>query len=311
MKRIFNPILMCLALVACNKAMDSRSADSVLDLNGSQVVFRLKSIATRATGVTEVTTSFLTSFNVVAVSGGNTQTLVWDDGVFTGSPQGNFTGGKFWPSESVSWSFYASNAPMTFAGSGTIIDVSNCDTDIVAEYLEGATYKAANGLTFDHILAQIGTVAMKAPEGYLVSDLKVSLEPIYSGTFSMRNNSWNRGVKGSRVYLIGSANAGVSIPEVGGGYVSGDNDLWLVPGSYQLTAEYSLAKGDFFKSGYEKHATVDIRQGKNNNLGLPDTDGDGLFDDPNIPDAGNDIADIIFTVEVTPWDNEDIPTNFQ
>ena len=308
MKKCFNSIFLCLALVACNKAVDGAAEQPVLDLNDSQVVFRLNTIATRAT---EVTTSTLTSFNVIAVSGGNTQTLVWDDGEFTGSPSGNFTGGKFWPSETVSWSFYASNAPMTFASGGSTIAVADCGTDIVAEYLQGATYKAANALTFDHILAQVGTVTMKAPEDYVVTDLKVSLQPIYSGTYNMKSDSWNRGNNAARVYILGSANAGVSIATAGGSVTSDDNDLWLVPGSYQLTAEYSLAKGDFYKSGYEKHATVTLAQGKNNNLGLPDTDGDGQFDDPNIPDAGNDIADIIFSVEVTPWNDQEVPANFQ
>ena len=41
-----------------------------------------------------------------------------------------------------------------------------------------------------------------------------------------------------------------------------------------------------------------------------DTDGDGNNNDPNIPDPSDDVFDIIFTVEVTPWGNNDVPANF-
>ncbi len=250
-------------LAACNK-QESASVSADFD----EIAFVTRTAETRGTGVAEATTANLTQFNVIATSGAATQTKVWDDGVFTGSQGGNYTGGKYWPAESVSWNFFASNAQMSFAASGTTIAVSNCDSDIVAEYLEGATYKAANALTFEHILCQLGTVQMKAPEGYTVTDLKVSLQPM-----------------------------------------SADNDLWLLPGQYQLTASYTIAKGDWSNS-YEKHASVVLVQGQNNNLILPDADGDGNNNDPNIPDPKDDVTDIIFTVEVTPWGNNDVPATF-
>ena len=303
-KSIYLILAAAALLQACTKETGA-SAPAEGPGEGQAITFVTRSPITRAA---EVTTSNLTSFNVIATEGTATQTKIWDDGAFSGTPGGSYTGGKYWPSAPVSWNFYASNAAMTFAASGATITVSDCGTDIVAEYLEGATYQASNALTFDHILCQIGTVTMKAPDGFTVTDLKVSLQPVYAGSFNMRTGIWSRGAAaGTPVYLIGSSAAGVSVPAEG--YTSPDNDLWLLPGSYQLSASYTIGKGDF-EQGYTKHATVVLEQGRNNNLGLPDSDGDGQKDDPNIPDPGNDIKDIIFTVTVTPWSDVDIPASF-
>ena len=302
-------ILFAVAALAASCTKEIKPAAPAVDFGkGAEIAFTTRMDAPATRGATEVVTASFTTFNVIATSGTSTQTKIWDDGVFTGTPGGNYTGGKYWPSSSVSWNFYASNAAMTFASSGSTIAVADCNTDLVAEYLEGATYQASNALTFEHILCQLGTVAMKAPDTFTVTDLKVSLLPITSGTYNMKADTWARGsASASPVYVVGTAAEGVAVPAAG--YVSADNDLWLVPGSYQLTASYTITKGDFTEI-YTKHATVTLQQGKNNNLGLPDTDGDGQNDDPNIPDPGNDIKDIIFTVSVTPWTDVEIPATF-
>lgn len=296
--------LALLAAMACNKQENA----TPVTYDDGLITFTTGSPRTRATGVTEVTTASLTQFNVIATSGTTTQTQVWNDGVFTGTPGGNYTGGKYWPSSSVSWNFYASNAAMTFAASGATIAVADSNNDIVADYIEGATYKTSNALTFEHILCQLGTVTMKGPDGFTVTDLKVSLQPIYSGTYNMRTDAWTRGTASAAVYVFGTAATGVDLPAATNTATSVDNDLWLVPGQYQLTATYTISKGDWSNS-YEKHATVTLLQGVNNNLSLPDLDNNGV-PDPNIPDPSSDVSDIIFTVTVTPWSDQDIPANF-
>ena len=194
---------------------------------------------------------------------------------------------------------------LTFASVDATISVANSDTDVVAAYLASPTYKSNNLLTFGHVLCQVGTAAIKAPAGYTVSDFKLAITPIYSGTYSVKDATWAAGSAASAVYLIGTANAGVNISSEGGSYTSPDNDLWLVPGTYTLTATYTIAKGNFSKA-YTKTATVALVIGKNNNLVLPGEN----HDEPNIPDPGDDISDITFTVDVTPWSNNDIPVTF-
>lgn len=305
MKNILKYSLIALfAVVGCNKVDNGVVADY-----GDEIVFSTKAPETRGTGVTETVSTNLTAFNVVATSGtASSETLEWSDGAFTGTAGGDFTGGKYWPAQSVSWNFAAANAPLTFASSGTTITVANSDADIVAAYKASATYKAKNLLTFNHILCQVGTVDMKAHPGYTVSDLTVTLTPIYAGTYNVTTDTWTRGTAAAAVYVVGNASAGVSIAD-GATYHSADNDLWLVPGSYELTTTYTISKGDWSQP-YTKNATVNLVQGQNNNLILPDTDGDGNNNDPNIPDPKDDVTDIIFTVEVTPWGNNDVPANF-
>ncbi len=304
------------SLSACNK-----ETPSVAEYAADEIVFTTRASAaeTRATGITAVGdgqngTTALTSFNVIATEG---TSKIWDDGVFTGTYGGNYTGGKVWPSTSVNWNFAACNAPMTYAASGSTIAVTGNDItqDIVAAYLTGATYKASNALTFDHIFSQIGTVKMKAPDGYTVSNLKVSIQPIYQGTYNVtavagstpeqKAQGWTRQSAAAAVYLVGTADAGVTLPAYPDAYTSPDNDLWLLPGQYQLTATYTIRKGDYQATGVEKHANITILQGYNNNLGLPGVNAD----EPNIP-IPDDITDIIFTVTVTPWGTTEIPANF-
>ena len=289
-----------LAAIALAASCNRQVPENVADFDDSLITFTTRTAETRAT---EVTTANLTSFNVIATTGTTTQSSVWTDGVFSGSQGGNYTGGKYWPASQVTWNFYAANAAINFVASGSTITVQNCNTDIVADYIEGAGYKTTNALTFEHILAQVGTVTMKAPAGYTVTELKVSLNPVYTGTYNIKANTWTRGSAASAAYVVGTASTGVSINTAGGSFTSNDNDLWLVPGQYELTASYRIAKGDFNQT-YTKHATVTLLQGYNNNLGLPNGN------DPNIPDPGNDISDIIFTVSVTPWDTTTITANF-
>lgn len=316
MKKIlyFLPLL---ALVAsCNKSMDNNAPEFTSE-ESAQVVFRTRSAETRATGVSPVTTANLTAFNVIATSGTSAQSLVWDDGAFSGTPDGDFKGGKYWPSESVSWNFYASNAAMTVSGEdgarAVSIAVADCDNDIVADYLAGAAYKQSNPLVFEHILCQLGTVTMKAPETFMVTNLKVYLTPIYSGSYSVqavkgeldadKRAGWTRGEASDAFYVVGSANEGVDVPTSNNTYVSGDNDLWLVPGAYQMTASYTITKGDYTADATAT-ANIVLQQGKNNNLGLNSNE------DPNIPAPG-DIQEIVFTVSVTEWSDAEVPMVFE
>lgn len=306
-----------LLLMSCSK--DSENRLPAVSINDDQVVFTTRA-ATRAD---VVATENLTSFNVVAVSVApqtSDEVKVWDDGVFTGTPQGDFTGGKYWPTNTVSWNFYAAaNATMTFAPAGTTVAVENCEKDVVAKYLQGAGYKQKNVITFEHILCQLGTVALKAPEGYAVTDAKMYLNPIYSGTYSIKavngandaakRAGWTRGSASTTpVYIVGNANTGVQVSTETNNstYTSGDNDLWLVPGEYTLTLSYTISKGDYRAENVTKTCTVTLQQGLNNNLGLAGTN----QDQPNIP-VPDDISDVVFTVTVTPWDDVNISTNFE
>jgi len=303
MKRILYSIafiaVAAAALVSCSK----ESNDIALDgFTKDQIVFLTKSgdePVTKATGVSEVTLDNLNGFNVIAMSGSTTE---WT-GTFS-KDGSKYKGGKYWPASDPNYTFYASNAAGNAAMSAGSITVTNTDLDVVSAYLPGATYKAENTLTFNHIFAQLGFVTMKAPEGYDVTNLRVKINPIYSGTYNMVSGSWSSlGAASGDTYIFGSAAAGATLSN-GAAATSGDNDIWLLPGAYVVTASYTISKGSYSKD-FTKSANVTLLMGNNNNLVLPGAN----HDEPNIP-VPDDISDIIFTVSVTPWNENDIPVTF-
>jgi len=272
-----------MALVSCNKEIPG-----IGPVHSNEITFRVHDDALAAvidTRAAEVKTSNLLSFNVMATSGtsGN-ETSAWTDGTFSGTSGGNFTGGKYWPSSSVSYHFYATNAAFDdfkFVNTGCTVSPKNANTDIVVAYSASPTYKEVNPLTFNHIFAQIGKCTVSGPSGYTISNLAVKISPKTSGTYNIRTSKWtSKGAAGSAESIANTLNS------------DADNDLWLVPDTYTLTATYTISKGNYSKS-VNKTANVAIQQGKNNHISA------------TLP-APDDISDITFTVTVTGWSDNTI-----
>lgn len=219
---------------------------------------------------------------------------------FAESGDGKWKGGKYWPVTDPTYIFAASNMSIEGSSSHPYVSV-NTDTDVVVDYLTSPTFQADNTLELRHIFAQIGTVTMKAPDGYTVSDLKLRIRPIQQGFYYLDTDSWTAGEPADDdVYIFGTADAGVDLG-VGGSETSDDNDLWLVPGDYTLTATYTISI-DAFSETKTATATVTFAQGYNNHIGLSS----GAA---NIPTPG-DIQELSFTVNVTAWDEQNVTASF-
>ena len=289
------------AAAACNK--NETVAEKGEALSDQEIVIAVDgdfSASVTTKGATVVDDSNLNTIKVSAikasafVDGFNNVTFTKDGGVFKGN--------KYWPETDGSWSFVAANTDMAGTYSDPYINAANASTD----YIYGSatpSHKATTvPITMDHAFAQIGTVTMRAPAGYTVTGCSVTIAPITSGHIHVKTGAWSdQGSAGTPVYIFGGA-SGVAVTSDAGGTTSADNDLWLVPGTYTLTANYTIAKGDFTKA-YTKTATVTLQQGKNNNIGL---NGAG---DANIP-VPEDIVEINFTVTVTPWGTVNLPADF-
>lgn len=293
---IFTAAVAALALVACNK-----ETPSVGYVAADEIAFTVGA-GTRAS---EVTTSNLSSLYVTATTGSTSETAVFTSASFSKSGS-VWTGGKFWPSTNPNYHFYLSNVALTHTSSGATVSPANANTDIVVDYIATPTFKAANNATLEHIFAQVGTVKVKVKAGYKAENIRISLQPKTSGTYNLKTDTWTPGNAGSATYILGSASAGVNITAEGGSAQSSDNDLWLVPGAYVLTATYTITKDAFSKS-YSKTATVTLVQGKNNNIG-PITSGN--VEQPNIGPNDDDVAEIEFNVTVTPWSDQHVDVNF-
>lgn len=296
MRKSFIILMAGLALAACSKQLDAPVQEGP-----HEIAFTVGTPETR--GATEVTTSNISALYVTATTGSSSETAAFTSASFTKGGS-NWTGGKYWPASDPGYHFYGANTALTHTASGATVSPANANTDIVVGYIATSNFKSVNVFTLGHIFAQVGTCTIKAPAGYTLSGVKVSLKPITSGTYNLKSGSWTS--KGSAAstasYIFGTSSTGVNITTAGGSSTSADNDLWLVPGDYQLTATYTIAKGDFSKA-YTKTATVTLVQGKNNNIGL-NSNGD-----PNIPEP-DDIAELTFTVTVTPWTDNNVPVSF-
>lgn len=308
MNRLFNIFLAgtaLLALASCQKTESPAAASAAVletpaDETGySPIIFTADgfeaSVDTKA-GPT-VVTALSSGFNVLAAKGSaGSETSVWGNTAFSGST--SFTGGKYWPETNGSWSFYAANANLTFAAAGSTITLTSIDKDYVTCYLPYGTtanttavYKTSNKLTFEHILAQIGKCTITAPSGYSVSGLTVKVTPQVpksSGTsYNIRTKTFGATEAGTETTLCTAVGS------------TTDNDLWLIPGDYVLTAAYTLTKGDYSKS-FTKTASVTIAAGKNSNISA-------TLPAPTGSDAAQNIT---FTVQVTAWADQAITATF-
>lgn len=245
--------------------------------SGTQIMFKLADIATKAT---ETTISTLESggFKVTATKGtSGDETAVWNNASFTKSGS-VFSGDKWWPISNPNYHFYASNMDLTFHASGTTISPST-NTDAVCAYIGTPNYGNPNTLNFQHVFARIGNVTIQAPNYYSVTVSSVTITPYTSGTYNLRTQEWSGKQPGSAVNLnIGSA-----------------NDLWCIPGSYTLTVEYTLTRGEYIKT-FTKSGTVTLTAGKTNNL-------TGTL--PN-----GDAVGIEFSISVAGWDSQSQAINF-
>lgn len=291
-----------LAAFSCNKQQDRVEAS----FDPDEILFRAP--ATRAT---VVETSNLSTIYVTATTGtGNSEAAVsgFSAAPFTLSG-GNWGGGKFWPATDPSYHFYATNVTspaLAISGGNATIQVQNANTDIVVGYIASPTFRSVNALALGHIFAQVGTVSMKAPAGYAVTNMRISLQPIVAGTYSVKNDTWTRGTAGDATYILGQQ-GGVTISTESSNvtYTGTDNDLWLLPGQYQLTATYTITKGAY-TANMTKTCNITLVQGMNNNIGPVVQGGQDI---PNIPEP-DDISEIQFTVTVTPWGENHVNAEF-
>ena len=275
----------CIAAISCNR--ESVPADG-----SGEIVFTADdAISAEVTTKTTVTNSLeSTGFYASATTGGSSETKLWNNVSFSYS-SGKFTGGKYWPATDNGIHFYASNADITFNAAGCSVNsVSANSKDVVCAYLASPSWKQENALTFNHIFARIGSVKVNAPSGYNVSSLNISITPYITGNYNIKTGTWS-----SQTVDSSSPSKPIAISASG----TNENNLWVIPGTYDLTASYTLSKGTgdgAYVESFSKTASVTIVAGKIHSI------------ETTLP-AGN-ATEIVFTVSITPWANNSINVTF-
>lgn len=252
-------------------------------------------VSTKA--VADVTS--LSSFYVSASTGtmGSSDVYKWT-GVTFNLSNNVYTGGKYWPETNPNYHFYASNASMTCNNnSAPTISVNGISSDIVCAVCASPAHKETNPLTFDHIFAKLGSVSVNGPgNGYSMSSVSIKITPKDKGTYNL--NSGNGKTDATGWSSTGStSSSAVEIASSDGSKKS--NGIYLLPGSYTLTATYTLSKGDFSKS-YSKTKDVSLVKGKINNItaSIP------------VPGSGEGAQDISFTITITAWTDNAVTVQF-
>lgn len=273
--RIISLLLFAGCLAACSKTseVDGRIAFTVGFTPDIDV----------STKATEVTSSTLSSIYVSATTGsvGVSESEYFTSVSFIKDDGGVFRADKWWPLNDPGFHFFGSNLPLTFSAAGANV-AATTETDVVCAYLPNPTFNVPNALTFDHIFAQVGTVAMAAPSPYSISDVTVLITPKVSGTYNIitgyhetDGTGWSGAVNGPETSL--------SLTE--------SNGLYLIPGSYTMTVSYRLTVGDYTDT-FTKNAVVSLVGGKVNNISA------------TVPEGNAELIDV--SVTLTPWSDNNI-----
>lgn len=287
MKKIFLSLCVLAGLVACNENSlkpggEEQSGKIRFLAGGPALTANVSTKATVVTGTDLDTYGFLA--NAVKGTAG-TDTEVWTNQEFL-KVGDTWEQDKWWPNtNSEPYRFYAvypKTYTTTFAAGGPTISASN-EHDIICAYAANPTYKSVNTLSFDHIFARLTDVSVSAVSPYTISDVSISITPLVSGTYNLYTGAGQTDGTGWS-NISPAASASVIASATG----TNNNDIYLVPGSYTLTASWTATKDNYTQTFIGKTVDVDLVAGKTNKITASLT-GDG--------------TEIKFSVSVTAWED--------
>lgn len=283
-------ILALSAATACQQHLNFPAADSE---PVDEIIFRASDlsleaeVSTKATAVTS-----LTSFYVSAVTGAaGSETAVWTNVSFSGNNDDGFKAaapGKWWPAADASYRFYAANSALTFAASGATVAATNA-TDIVCAYMASPSYKANNTLSFEHIFARLGQVTVSAASGYTISNVSIKVTPKTGGTYNLLTGAGQTDGTGWSGLATGSETV------IGNAVGNTANDIYLVPGTYTLTASWTATKGDYTENIENMTCDVNLVAGKINKISTT---------------LSGNAKEIVFNINIAPWTEQSAVVEF-
>ena len=275
----FLTLLLPLLLASCAKEGPVVPAQSPEGIPEGMIAFAAETpdVVDFQTRASVVNTSSLngSGFYASATKGSaGSETSVWTSTSFTKGTT-YFTGNKYWNKSNIGYHFYASSRPLTFNASGTTVAATN-DYDVVCAYLASPNYRLPNTLTFQHIFARIGNVTVTAASGYTISNVSMTVVPKTGGTYNLRTGAWSSVTTGSSTQLANSTPGTKS------------NDLYLVPGEYDIVMSWTATKGNYSQSFSKTYTGQSIVGGKVNAITAEFT---------------GDARDVRFLVNVSNWNN--------
>lgn len=198
---------------------------------------------------------------------------------------GSMATGRYQTYPATAYNHYVANYAFN-VGASTTMTVPNNNLDIVAGRIPSSTSPNPS-VTLEHIFARTGSFNGLAPEGgYIISNLSFTLVGKSSingiaGVYNLTDGSWS------------SATSKLVSPTA----VTGDSDLYLIPGVYTVGISFTLTKDDWVKN-FTQTGDITLVAGKVNNI----TCQTSISDEPQ---------PIRISVELASWSTNDIVTNVQ
>ena len=116
-------------------------------------------------------------------------------------------------------------------------------------------------MSFKHIFGCIGRVTLVAESDWSISDVSVTIEAVTGGTYDIHTGDGHADRTGWSELVTESAYA--IAPSAPGTW---DLGVFLVPGTYQVTASWKATSGSFVDSYRDMSATVTVRAGESQDI---------------------------------------------
>ena len=179
--------------------------------------------------------------------------------------------GKYQTLSPTTYNYFVANQTFT-VGTSCTMTVANNNTDLIAGKV--SSNSATPSVTLGHIFARTGSFTLNTQTGYDLSNVSWSIVSKGSvtgtaGTFNLSTDSWT-----SRSAALAST------------AVTNSSDLYLLPGEYTITCNYTLTKGDWTNS-FSKTADITLVKGKINNV--------------TATAVGGNASEIVISLSLTAW----------
>ena len=243
MNRLFLGILACAAVYSCSKSAEvnpdpaGASGSQALELQSGNIPIEFY-IADAPDATEETRAAAVTSLSsfYVNITSGVSDTPVFSNVKFSLS-DGKYISDRVlcWPATDAGYHFYASNVEMDSGGEPLVY--CSPDIDVVCARSLNSTYGEAVGLSFNHVYARINRVnAMCSNYG---QNLVLSVSAPDSGIYNIKTGEWSSTAARRQftIYDDGDALDGAQ------SYKYCSNDIWVVPGTYEVTATLDAWNG--------------------------------------------------------------------
>ena len=233
---------------------DGRSAvtKSVMSFSSSRTDGTM-TVRMAAPVVTSVDRVFVTTTR----GGVGSETLVFQNEIFSWNGA-RFVGQKKWPAQANDYHMYASSVPAEFRSGGTVVWADG-SSDVVCGYCGDAVWGAVNSFSLEHVFGLLDTVTLVAEPGWTLSNLSVTIDALTGGTYDIRKgassqNPWSEVVTESALSIIPTSPG------------SRDVGLFLIPGTYRVSAEWRATYGSSTCDYSDMSASLEITAGKSTDV---------------------------------------------